>query len=136
MRNNAEIKALRNLLIRRVGDDNASGAGELYRAGKPFASVIWSTGGGWDHVSIAPYKRSYTPSWDDMCQLKDMFFYEEEAVMQLHPPKSEYVNNVPNCLHLWRPTTEALPLPPSIMVGIKSGITLSEIVSETQKITN
>lgn len=35
---------------------------------------------------------------------KDMFFKEDEIVVQYHPAKSEYVNNMPNCLHLWRPT--------------------------------
>ena len=45
-----------------------------------------------------------------MCRLKDMFFYPEEMVVQLHPPKSEYVSGVEsggvkleNVLHLWRP---------------------------------
>jgi hypothetical protein len=41
-------------------------------------------------------------------------------VIQYHPPESEYVNNHPNCLHLWRPTGCALPMPPSIMVGVKA----------------
>ncbi len=44
---------------------------------------------------------------------KDMFFKEDEIVVQYHPAKSEYVNNMPNCLHLWRPTNGALPTPPS-----------------------
>ena len=45
-------------------------------------------------------------------------FGEEEAVVQIHPPKSEYVNNHQFVLHLWKPTKDALPLPPSIAVGI------------------
>lgn len=39
---------------------------------------------------------------------------------QYHPPKSAYVNNHPNCLHLWRPIGIEMPRPPSIMVGIAS----------------
>lgn len=54
-----------------------------------------------------------------MSVVKDMFFEEEEAVMQLHPKKSEYVNNHPNCLHLWRPTNGEIPTPPMYLVGIK-----------------
>jgi hypothetical protein len=39
---------------------------------------------------------------------------------QLHPAKADYVNQHPNCLHLWKPTTDTIPLPPSIMVGYKT----------------
>jgi len=62
-----------------------------------------------------------------MCALKDMFFREDETVVQYHPAKSEYVNNRPNCLHLWKPTAEELPTPPAIMVGIKDGQTISDV---------
>jgi len=78
-------------------------------------------------VSIAPYKRSYVPSWEDMCRVKDMFFHDDEVAVQYHPAKSEYVNNMPNCLHLWRPLDAQLPTPPSIMVGVKPGQTRAEI---------
>lgn len=127
-----ELKKTPNLLIARYGDDG--GIGEVYRAGKPFASVIWSNGGGWEHVSIAPYKRSHTPTWDEMCDLKDMFFHDDETVVQYHPAKSEYVNNMPNCLHLWRPLNEVMPTPPSIMVGVKKGQTRNEIKKEIEEL--
>ena len=125
MRTTEEISKTPNLLIAKFGWDG--GIAEWYRARKPFASVIWSTGGGWEHVSVCPYKRSYIPSWNDMCELKDMFFRENETVVQYHPAKSEYVNNMPNCLHLWRPLEAELPTPPSIMVGIKKGQTADEV---------
>lgn len=101
---------------------------------KAVASVIWSDGGGWEHVSICPFKRSYMPSWDDMCQLKDMFFKENETVVQYHPAKSEYVNNMANCLHLWRPTNGVLPTPPSIMVGAKQGQSRAEIEAAIKEV--
>ena len=123
MKTYEKIAAEPNLLIMAHAEDG--GTGVIYRLGKPFASVIWSNGMGWEHVSMAPFKLSRTPTWDEMCKLKDMFFEDEEAVVQIHPPKSEYVNNMPNCLHRWRPITEKLPLPPSILVGIK-GITIEE----------
>lgn len=53
-----------------------------------------------------------------MCFIKDLFFGPNECVMQLHPPKSEYINNHPYCLHLWRPQNIEIPRPPQIMVGI------------------
>jgi len=66
-------------------------------------SVIWGTDeNGWEHVSVSPYTPTI-PSWDDMCKIKDIFWDEEEAVFQIHPPRSKYVNMMENCLHLWRP---------------------------------
>lgn len=56
-----------------------------------------------------------------------MFFREDEVVIQYHPAKSEYVNNVPNCLHLWKSQKQDMPTPPFIMVGVKKGQYISEI---------
>lgn len=133
MKTNEELRKATNLIIRAISPDG--GFGELYKAGKPFGSVIWSNGGGWEHVSVCPYKRSYTPSWDDMCDLKDKFFREDEVVVQYHPAKSQYVNNLSNCLHLWRPLNEVMPTPPSIMVGIRNGQSAEEIKKEIEAIT-
>lgn len=72
----------------------------------------------WEHVSVSLKNRC--PRWQEMCFVKDLFWDDDEAVMQLHPSKSEYVNNHPFCLHLWRPQDGNIPLPPSIAVGFKS----------------
>ena len=74
---------------------------------------------GWEHVSVSTPKRA--PNWKEMCFVKDLFWDEEECVIQYHPPKSEYVNHHPNCLHMWRPRRQALPLPPHHLVGPKPG---------------
>lgn len=75
---------------------------------------------GWDHVSISlPDNPSKCPSWNEMCIVKSLFWGEQEAVIQFHPPKSEHINNHAGCLHLWRYTAGEIPLPPSICVGIK-----------------
>ena len=124
MKSAEALKHTPHLMIRQIGEDGGNGEG---RYGKLAGSVIWSFGGGWDHGSGAPYQRSYVPSWEDMCRLKDMFFREDETVVQYHPAKSEYVNTVENCLHLWRPQNETLPTPPSIMVGVKNGQSAEEI---------
>lgn len=76
--------------------------------------VIASNGGDWDHVSVSTEYRC--PRWEEMQQIKDLFFEPEEVVMQLHPAKSEYVNNHPYCLHMWRPQRADIPLPPPIFV--------------------
>lgn len=71
----------------------------------------------WDHVSIS--RRDRVPDWAEMCQIKELFFEENETAMQLHPPRSEWINNHPTCLHLWRPTDVEIPRPPGELVGVK-----------------
>jgi hypothetical protein len=69
----------------------------------------------WEHVSIST--RNRCPRWNEMCFIKELFWDDEDAVMQLHPPKSTWINNHAFCLHLWRPQDGNIPLPPSIAVG-------------------
>lgn len=71
--------------------------------------VIASDGGGWEHVSVSC--RDSTPSWDDMCEVKSIFWDDDDTVVQFHPKKSEYVNFHPHCLHLWKQTGEEFKLP-------------------------
>lgn len=94
--------------------------------------IAWD-GGGWDHVSVQAERR--VPTWTEMCAIKELFFRDDEVVMQLHPAKANYVNNHYCVLHLWRPQTAAeraaigddgsglpdvdyppIPLPPKEMV--------------------
>ena len=87
------------------------------------ANCIVSDGAlvGWEHVSvhIEEYGKQRTPTWDEMCAVKDIFWDPEEAVVQFHPPQSEYVNNHPFVLHLWKWTGGSFPMPNSLLVGIK-----------------
>ncbi len=106
----AAIKAIDRLHIEMLGADG--GCGMLYLNGtkaKP-ASVVFSWGGGWEHVSIAYTNR--TPTWDKMCKIKDMFWNDDECVVQYHPPKSEYVNVHPYCPHLWKKSDGEFERPP------------------------
>lgn len=93
-------------------------------------TVIWSNGAGWEHVSVSPESKRVIPTWDDMCKVKEIFFNDDEAVIQIHPPKDKYVNNVPNCLHLWRCTYKEMILPPSCLVGIRKGQTMADLNEE------
>jgi len=70
---------------------------------------------GWEHVSVSVKNR--TPNWAEMCFVKDLFWGPEECIVQYHPPRSTYVNCHPNCLHLWRPIDEVIPVPPADLVG-------------------
>lgn len=96
-------------------------------------SVIWSIGAGWSHISVCPYQRRLVPSWDSMCTLKNIFFKDNEVAIQIHPAKDMYVNNMPNCLHLWACTYKDMVLPPSCLVGIRKGQTVDELKKEIKE---
>ena len=81
------------------------------------ARVIATNARGWEHVSVSFDDR--TPTWEEMCTIKNMFFAPYETVIQFHPAESEYVNHHEYCLHLWKPIDQAIPLPPSELVGFK-----------------
>lgn len=66
----------------------------------------------WEHVSVSIPTRC--PNWPEMCHIKELFWDDEDAVIQFHPPKSEYVNNHNYCLHLWRPMDGVFPMPPKM----------------------
>jgi len=76
-----------------------------------------SDGAGWEHVSVSMPDKC--PTWNQMCFIKAMFWGEEDAVIQIHPVNSEYVNHHPHCLHLWRKfnTNNYFEMPNSILVG-------------------
>lgn len=84
--------------------------------------VIASDGLWWEHVSVhidEGRAKTRVPNWDEMCYIKSLFWDDDDVVMQLHPAKSEYVNNFKTCLHLWRPVGKSIPTPPAILVGYK-----------------
>lgn len=104
------------------GDD--FGAFRLFNPSGREMAVIASSGDpslgiDWEHVSVSLTNRC--PTWEEMCWVKSLFWDDEEAVLQLHPPRSRWINNHPYCLHLWRPKNQEIPLPPDITVGIKGG---------------
>lgn len=78
--------------------------------------VVASDGMGWEHVSVSADGRC--PTWHEMCEIKALFWDDDDCVIQFHPPKADYINNHPYCLHMWRPIGVELPRPPSIMVGV------------------
>lgn len=92
-------------------------------------NCIVGTGLGWEHVSISLCKKARgnkpksacrrVPNWEEMCYVKELFWSDEDTVIQYHPPKKDYINNHPYVLHLWRPTDKEIPRPPTEMIGIK-----------------
>jgi len=77
--------------------------------------IVTSKGEGWDHVSVSTSSRC--PNWQEMCFVKNLFWTEEELVIQYHPPKSVYLNCNPHVLHMWKPQHAEIPMPPRWMIG-------------------
>ena len=130
MRSLDEIKANKQITIKLTGVDGGQGVIALPTWK---GSVIWSKGCGWEHVSVSPHNKRVIPTWDDMCKVKEWFFNDDESVIQIHPPKDMYVNNMPNCLHLWKCTYKEMVLPPSCLVGIRKGQTMAELNEEVKE---
>lgn len=89
------------------------GSGWVTIKGKMFG-VIFSDGGGWDHVSVSHPNRC--PTWEEMCIIKDIFFREDECCVEYHPANKNYVNIHAYCLHIWKPQDADFPTPPKIFV--------------------
>lgn len=97
------------------------GAFEIpYKSSTLFAIVYDGSSDGWEHVSVS--LRSRCPNWQEMCFVKDLFWGEDETVMQFHVPKSQHINNHPYCLHMWKRVGLEVELPPSEAVGVKDDV--------------
>lgn len=110
-----EIRSSGKVIVKETADDGFDGFIDL-RASKRRATAVFraSWGLGWDHVSIS--FRDRCPTWDEMCEVKDIFFKEDEACVEYHPAKADYVNIHTYCLHIWRPQEIEIPKPPIYMV--------------------
>lgn len=99
-----------------------NGAFRIWLSNRSTAFAIASDGAGWEHVSVHIISdgKSRTPTWSEMCKIKNIFWDEDDCVVQYHPAKSEYVNNHPHILHLWRNSIAEFPAPEHWMVGIKN----------------
>lgn len=81
-------------------------------------TVIASDEMGWEHVSVSLPDRC--PTWDEMSAIKRLFWGDEDAVIQIHPPRDQHKNLHQYCLHLWRKagTNHFFEAPPSWMVSL------------------
>lgn len=113
--------------------DGNNGAFVFIREGVRLC-VIASDGGGYDHVSVRVIRNPpRCPTWEEMCFVKDLFFHEEECVLQFHPPRKDYVNTHAYVLHLWKKQGVEVELPPSWMTGLKEGESLEEAVQKARE---
>lgn len=131
MKTMVEILALPRTLFLETGEDGFAARVTLLSSKKSEpAVVVGSWGAGWDHVSVSFRKR--TPTWEEMAEVKRMFFYPEEVCVEYHPPESEYVNLYPYCLHLWRFQQPGMPMPPRWMVGPRQGESVAEALRRAE----
>ena len=130
MKTPEEIRQIGKLVILTESDDGGNGflMGMDLKKPNNVMPVVWSWGGGWDHVSVS--WKNHNPTWDEMCAVKKMFFDPEEVCVEYHPAESEYVNHYPYCLHIWRYQQPGMPMPPAWMVGPKKGQTVEDSMRE------
>ena len=129
MRNVDEIKQTSGMVIKKEGKDGFGGTvfPIEYKNGKvkivkdinKALHFMFSWGCGFEHLSVSTPIQC--PTWEQMCKMKDIFWRDDEVCMQLHPKKEDYVNCMQYCLHIWRPIDKEIPMPPSIMVGLRKG---------------
>jgi hypothetical protein len=70
---------------------------------RPLQTVILSGGYRddvpWLHVSTAWSNR--LPSFEELREVREVFFDDALVAVQVFPPKAEYINVHPYCLHLY-----------------------------------
>lgn len=130
-----KIEDIKNNGYVKIIKDGKDGFGGTFYDKKSRCNLnfIMSWGAGFEHCSVSMPTRC--PSWEQMCAIKDAFWNDDEVCMQLHPAKKDYVNNHPYCLHIWKPINEKIPLPQTILVGLKDNYT-SEEIEEIKKVYN
>ena len=109
-----------------VGDDFVSPPGKNYGLfqirTKSGTLRILSSGSerheaaeGWEHVSVSLQNRC--PTWEEMSRVKELFWADDETVIQFHPAKKAHINFHPFCLHLWKRIDRAYVLPSAHLIG-------------------
>ncbi len=58
-------------------------------------------GAEWVHLSVS--RRSRTPSYEDLCLVRRIFFREDRPAYHVFPKVDEHRNFHAYCLHLWLP---------------------------------
>lgn len=118
MKSIEEIRKTTNLFIEAEAENDGLGGYYYDKFNNKRLNFIFSYQMGWEHLSVSMPNR--TPTWEQMCMMKDIFWNKNEACVEYHPPEEDYVNMHKHCLHIWRPTMQTLPTPPSILVGFRT----------------
>jgi hypothetical protein len=113
-----EIRKTPNLFIDAEAENDGMGGRYYDKQTGKFLHFIFSYQMGWEHLSVST--PSKCPTWEQMCMMKDIFWNKDECCVEYHPKEEDYVNNHPYCLHIWRPTEEVIPTPPTLLVGFRN----------------
>lgn len=62
----------------------------------------------WLHVSFS--RKDRIPTYEEMCEVKEIFVGAEKTAYHVFPPRSKHVNIHANCIHLWH-CIDGDPLP-------------------------
>ena len=92
--------------------DDSAGMRGMFRLLTPGGGLVLAVSSGpdhqdWEHVAVSSETR--TPTHDEMVFVKDLFWSEDELVVQYHLPGDV---PRPNALHLWKSTRMPIPVPP------------------------
>lgn len=109
MKELSELRAAARLCIDKVGIDGSCGRPYLHGTKSRSAVVVFSWRRLGTRFGIVSAQDAHLER-DVQCQ--GYIWDEEECVVQYHPPKSEYVNFRPYCLHLRRKCGENFEIPP------------------------
>jgi len=93
------------------------GCFEVHHNGNKMGVISSGSGpecAGWEHVSVSLKDR--TPTWEEMCFIKDLFWSESETVVQYHVQSDKHINTHPFCLHMWKCIDKEFPMPEAWMV--------------------
>lgn len=73
---------------------------------------------GWEHCSVhmQTVHGEIAPSWNEMSRVRDLFWGEDEVIMQLHVAGVNHIDINKHVLHLWKPLNQTIPLPPKELV--------------------
>jgi len=83
---------------------------------------IASDGLGWEHVSVCLVSNDRkklverTPTWEEMCIVKNHFWEPEDTCIQFHPDEENYVNKAKFVLHIWRRIGSYYEVPEILLV--------------------
>ncbi len=88
---------------------------EPHTVAAPIDSVAETRVDDWWHLSVSRANR--VPTWDELMQAKEVFLGLEAHAVQVLPPRSQHVNIMPHCLHLFSRMDGTPSLPDFRQVG-------------------
>ncbi|MDS6237441.1 DUF1827 family protein, partial [Clostridioides difficile] len=71
------------------------------------SNVIYSVENGKEHLTISNEKRF--PNWNEIKYVRYKLMKPNKTIVQILPPKEEYINLHENCFHLWEIEDNAVP---------------------------